>query len=279
MSIEFPEAKILAEQMNQELLGKQVKSVLLKDCERLQRIGMMNKDPSVFDMLVDARIEKITSRGNVVHIKLDNGTNLILGPEYGGEIFYHEDAKDVPNFHLRFDFKDGTLLTVRLTSMGVIQALKDDELMDSYVYKRDFDPTKLSPIDKEFTFEHFSDLMKEQNKMLKTVLVGKDAFLVGMSNSTFQDILYRARVHPKRKALELGTEEKLRLYNAIKFVFKERICLNGKDGFRDLYGKQGAYTAAMGPNMKQQTCLRCGTTIEMLSLSGGQVYLCPSCQK
>jgi formamidopyrimidine-DNA glycosylase len=278
MSVELPEAKILAEQMNLELRGKHVKSYLLKDYERLQRIGMMDKDLTSFNQLVDAKIESVISRGNVIHVKFDNETNLILGPEYGGEIFYHTDATNVPKFHLRVDFSDGTVLTVRLTSMGVIQVLRDDELERSYVYKRDFDSTKLSPIDEEFTFECFSKRMADHNKMLKSVLVGKDAILVGVSNSTFQDILYRARLHPKRKASELNTEEKRSLYDAIRFVLKERIRLNGKDKFRDLHGKQGGYTPAMGPNMKQQTCPKCGTSIEKLSLGGGHVYLCPNCQ-
>ena len=278
MSIELPEAKILAEQMNQELEGKRVKSYLLKDCERLQRIGMMDKDLTVFNQLVNGKIEKVTSRGNVIVVKLDNGTNLILGPEYGGEIFYQPSTKNVPTFHLRLDFSDGTVLTVRLTSMGVIQVLRDEELERSYVYKRDFDSANLSPTDEEFTFERFSKRMADHNKMLKSVLVGKDAVLVGVSNSTFQDILYRARLHPKRKASELTTEEKRSLHDAIRFVLKERIRLNGKDRFHDLYGKQGGYTPAMGPNMKQQTCPECGTSIEKLSLGGGHVYLCPNCQ-
>jgi formamidopyrimidine-DNA glycosylase len=278
MSVELPEAKILAEQMNQELKGKRVKSFLVKDCERLQRIGMMDKDLTSFNQLVNGKIESVASRGNVIRIKFDNGANLILGPEYGGEIFYHTDAANVPRFHLRLDFSDGTLLTVRLTSMGVIQVLKDDELERSYVYKRDFDSTKFSPTDEEFTFERFSKRMADHNKMLKSVLVGKDAVIVGISNSTFQDILYRARIHPKRKASELETEEKRSLYDAIRLVLKERIRLNGKDKFQDLYGKQGGYTPAMGPNMKQQTCPQCGTSIQKLSLGGGHVYLCPSCQ-
>jgi formamidopyrimidine-DNA glycosylase len=278
MSVELPEAKILAEQMNHELRGKRVKSFLVKDCERLQRIGMMDKDSTSFNQLVDGKIESVASRGNVIRVKFDNGANLILGPEYGGEIFYHTDAANVPKFHLRADFSDGTLLTVRLTSMGVIQVLRDEELERSYVYKRDFDSTKLSPTDEEFTFERFSKRMADHNKMLKSVLVGKDAVVVGVSNSTFQDILYRARLHPKRKASELDAEEKRSLYDAIRLVLKERIRLNGKDKFRDLYGKQGGYTPAMGPNMKQQTCPECGTSIEKLSLGGGHVYLCPNCQ-
>jgi len=278
MSVELPEAKILAEQMNAELRGKRVKSYLLKDYERLQRIGMMDKDLTSFNQLVDGKIEAVISRGNVIRVKLDNGANLILGPEYGGEIFYHKDTKNVPKFHLRVDFSDSTVLTVRLISMGVIQVLNDNELMRSYVYKRDFDSTKLSPTDEEFTFERFSKQMADQNKMLKAVLVGKDAILVGISNSTFQDILYRARLHPKRKASELNTEEKRSLHDAIRFVLKERIRLNGKDQFRDLHGKQGGYTPAMGPNMNQQTCPECGTPIEKLSMGGGHVHLCPNCQ-
>ena len=134
--------------------------------------------------------------------------------------------------------------------MGVIQVLNDNELERSYVYKRDFDSTKLSPTDEEFTFERFSNLMSNYNKMLKMVLVGKDAILAGISNSTIQDILYQARLDPKRKASEL-TEEKQSLHDAIRFVFKERIRLKGKDQFCDLYGKQAGYLPAMGPNMKE----------------------------
>ncbi|UCC59031.1 MAG: hypothetical protein JSW14_03810 [Candidatus Bathyarchaeum sp.] len=279
MSIELPEAKILAEQMNKELRGKRFKSWCSKDCERLQRIGMMNKDLSIFNQLVDGKIEFIRSRGNVIHVKLDNGMNLIIGPEYGGEIFFHKDEKTVPNkFHLKVDFSDGTVLTVRLTSMGVIEALKDNELASSYVFKRDFDAEKLSPIDEEFTFERFSKHLAENNKMLKAVLVGKAAIIVGLSNSAFQDIIYQAKLHPKRKASELNAEEKRGLYDAIKFMVNERLRLNGKDQFFDLYGNQGGYTPAMGPNMKQQACPECGTPIEKLSHGGGHVYLCPTCQ-
>ncbi|PVX24942.1 MAG: hypothetical protein CW716_09040 [Candidatus Bathyarchaeum sp.] len=279
MSVELPESKILAEQMNQKLRGKQVTSFQAKDCERLQKIGMIEKDLTVFNQLVNAKIETITARGNVLRIKFDNGTNLIIGPEYGGEIFYNTNTTDVPRFHLRLDFSDDTVLTVRLTSMGVIQLRKDDELDSSYVYKRDFDATKLSAAEEEFIFEQFSGRMAERNKMLKSVLVGKDAILVGISNSTFQDILYRARIHPKRRASELDDKEMRSLYDAILFVFKERIRLNGKDIFRDLNGKQGSYVPAMGPNMKQQNCPECGTPIEKLSHGGGHVYLCPTCQK
>ena len=279
MSIELPEAKILAEQMNKELLGKRIKSCRLQDYERLQRIGMLDKDTKSFDQLVNGKIESVISRGNVIRVKLNNGVNLILGPEYGGKVFYHTSEKTVPEkFHLKVDFSDDTVLTVRLTSMGLINAVKDNDLKRSYVYRRDFNPEVPSPIDEEFTFERFSKLLADNNRMLKAVLVGKDAVVVGLSNSAFQDIIYRARLHPKRKASELSKDERRALYDAIRLVLQERIRLNGKDQFYDLYGNQGGYTPAMGPNMKQQPCPICGTPIEKLSMGGGHVYLCPKCQ-
>ncbi len=279
MSIELPEAKILAEQMNKELVGKRVRSCSLKDYEKLQRIGFINKDLEAFDQLVNKEAKKVVSRGNAIHVKLSNGANLILSPEYGGVILYHRNATKTPEkFHLRIDFKDDTVLTVRLASMGGIHALKDSELMKSYVFRRDFNLGIPSPIDEEFTFELFSELLADNNTSLKSVLVGKDAVVVGLSNSAFQDILYRARLHPKRKASELNANERRALFNAVQYVLKKRIQLGGKDRFVDLYGKQGSYRPAMGPNMKQQRCPACGTPIEKMSAGGGQVFFCPKCQ-
>jgi len=278
MSIELPEAKILAEQMNEELRGKRIKSYQLRDIEKLQKIGFVNKDTNAFNQLIDGKIESVTSRGNVIRVKLDNGTNVILSPEYGGRVTYHESEKTVPQrLHLRLDFDDGTFLAVKLAGMGVIHALRNGELEKSYVYRRDFSNV-LSPSDtREFTFDRFSDMLADRKEIMKSLLVGKDAVVVGVGNSAYQDIIYRAKIHPKRKASELGENEKLALYDAIKFVVHERIRLGGKDQFFDLYGKPGRYAAAMGSHVK--TCAVCGTPIEKLSIGGGQTHFCPRCQR
>ncbi|MGD0330020.1 MAG: hypothetical protein ABSB40_06180 [Nitrososphaeria archaeon] len=280
MSIELPEAYILAEQMRKELLQKQVKVFHLKDYQKLQRIGFINKDIEAFERLIKRRIESITPRGNVIRVKFDLGVNMILGPEYGGRIIYHISESTIPEkFHLKLNFNDNTLLTVTLTGMGVIQVLKDDELEQSYVYRRDFSEA-ISPLDKtQFTFRHFSEQLAQKNVNIKPMLLGKDAVIVGLSNSAFQDLLYRAKIHPKRKASDLGEDEKHALFDAIRLIIQERVRLGGKDQFLDLYERQGHYTPAMGPNMNGKSCKVCKTSIGKLSLGGGQVYFCPMCQK
>ena len=239
---------------------------------------MLESDLTVFNQLVGAKIEQAVSRGNVIVVKFDNKMDIVIGLEYGGELFYHKNSNDVSRFHLKIDFTDNTALTIRLTGMGVIQLLNDDSLENSYVYKRDFDFTKLSSLDNDFTIQRFSKMFSQLNKALKTALVGKDAIVVGISNSTFQDILYRARLNPKRKASGLSEDEIQRLFDTIKFVVTKRIKLNGKEHFQDIYQKHGKYIPSMGPNMKDQKCPECGTTIQKLSYGGGHIYLCPSCQ-
>jgi formamidopyrimidine-DNA glycosylase len=280
MSIELPEAQVLAKQMNTELQGKRITSCHLQNYQKLQKIGFVNKNITAFDRLSNGKVESVSSRGNVIRLKLDNGMNLILAPEYGGRVLYHAKGDTViEKFHIKLSFSDGSALTVALTCMGVIQALKDDELEQSYVYRRDFSEVA-SPVDEaEFTFRSFSKQLTGKNMNIKSVLVGKDAVIVGLSNSAFQDILYRAKIHPKRKASELTEEEKHALYDATRTVIQQRIRLGGKNQFTDFYAKQGSYTPAMGPNMKDKTCLSCRTPIEKLSLGGGQVYFCPKCQK
>jgi len=278
MSIELPEVLILAEQMNKEVLGKQIKSYELQDYERLQKIGFLNKNIKEFDLLLNHKIKSITSRGNLIRLVLDNNSNLLIGPEYGGKVLYHKNDKELPEkIHLKITFTDSTILTVRLTGMGVIKTVKNSDLEQSYLYKRDFSDV-LSPLDDEFTFNHFSGLLNTMKRAIKSILVGKDAVLVGLSNSAFQDIIYRANLFPKIKGSELNEQQKKVLFESIKTVVNERIRLGGKYQFVDLYSKKGQYIPAMGPNMKGKTCSDCGSGIEKLSVGGGQVYYCPHCQ-
>jgi formamidopyrimidine-DNA glycosylase len=279
-SIELPEAHILAEQMDRELRWKQITSYSLFEYQKMQRIGFINKNLHDFDLLLNRRIECVVSRGNVIRIQISEEMNLLLAPEYGGRIHYHVNQKLVPEkVHLRVDFADNTALTVRLTGMGFIYAANDHELEQVYVYRRDFSETP-SPLDrKEFTFEYFSRLLQDKRTTLKAALVGREAVVVGLGNSAFQDVAYRARLHPKRTTTELSLEEKLNLYEAIQLLVQERIRFGGKDQFFDLHGEQGHYAPTMGPNMKDKTCPACGNLVDKLSAGGGFVYYCPKCQK
>ena len=279
MSIELPEAAILAGQMNQHLRGKRINSWHLEDLAKLQKSKMVRADLEAFDRLVGSSIESVVSRGNTIRVKLNGEYNLIISPEYGGEILYHEKKTDrAMKIHLNLEFEDGTVLTIRLKGWGAIYPLTDHELEKMYTYARDFSDT-MSPDDPAFTRDSFTEILSKYTKNIKMALVGKDAIIVGIQNSAFQDIIYRAGIHPKRRASDLDSNEANGLFDAIVALITERKAKGGKDQFIDLYGKQGEYVPVMGPNMKDENCPRCGGSIEKLAHGGGHVYICSSCQK
>jgi len=278
MSVELPEASILAGQMVSALRGRRVKAVELRDCEKLQRMGFINRDPGDFEMLVGRTVEAVTCRGNTVRVSLGGGANLLLAPEYGGLVLFHVDAGEArEKRHMLVSLKGGGALTVRLTSMGLIQAIRDGDLSGSYMYRRDF-MGGLSPLEDDFTPERFAGLVSGVNRGLKQVLVGREAVLVGLSNSAFMDVIYRARLHPARRGSSLSSAEAGRLFTAVRDLVAERISLGGKDEWVDLHGVRGRYTPLMGPNMKGRACPVCGSGIERIQHGGGAVYLCPVCQ-
>lgn len=279
MSVELPEAYILAKQMNTELIGRTVAFCEPKNLGNYQKLGFINTYLSDFDRLLNHKIESVVSRGNTIRVKLDDRQNLLLAPEYGGVILFHPKGAVVPKkYHLKLVFNDESALTVTLTGMGMIKSHTDDELSYSYLYIRDFSAIA-SPVENNFNYTRFQAEIAAKNVNLKTALVGKDAVIVGLGNAAFQDIIYRAHLHPKRKGSELSGDEQKALFDAISFVVNERIKAGGKEKFVDFYGKHGTYVPAMGPNMKGTICPTCGVEIQKIAFGGGQVYLCQKCQK
>jgi len=278
MSVELPEAKILAAQINETLAGKKVSGHMVMDSEKLQRIGFMNRDLAEYDILDGQTILGAESSGNTVHMRLSGDANMVISPEYGGRFQYSEAGEKRPSYHLKLEFTDGSALTIRLTNMGVVSAAETRDLEKRYTYRRDFKGA-MPPDSPGFTYGYFKDALGGRNRALKPLLVGKDAVLVGVSNSAFQDIIYRAGLHPKRKASSLTEEESRRLYDAIRALVEERLSLGGKEEWIDLHGRRGGYTPRMGPNMKDRRCPRCGSSIQRIAHGGGHVYLCPECQE
>ncbi len=190
-------------------------------------------------------------------------------------MLFHAAGAGLPStYHLKIVFDDESALTVRLTGMGGIQVYADDSLEKSYMYRRDF-LGAADPMDDEALPEaELARRLAGEGRMLKAVLLGKGALVVGISNASFQDIAWRARVHPKRKASSLDAAERKRVARAVKKVLSERIRLGGKDGFVDLYGKPGRYVSPLAG----KTCPACGGALARVAIGGGPSIYCPACQ-
>ena len=280
MSVELPETQILAEQMTSTLLEKKIKSYDIQDSDKLQKIGFMNKKLKDYKRLVGCKVKSFTHRGNVIRIQMNKKMNLVLCPDYGAKILFHKNEETLPKkHHLKVEFTDGTYLTIRQTGMGLVYSATDQEVKDLYVIQRDFSDTPSPVGEHNFTFERFSELLDAKGQNIKAAIVGKTAVVVGLSNAAFQEIIYKAGIHPKRNTSSLTHDEKHDVYDSMKQILNARICSGGKDNWVNLYGDPGRHTPVMGPNMKGKDCPECGAAIEKIAHGGGHVYFCPRCQR
>ncbi len=282
VSVEIAEALVLARQMNRRLPGRKVASVTLHGQERLAKLGFMNPDPDDYQRLVGRRVLAVGARGLTILVEMDGGMRLVLGPEYGGVVRLFEEAEEAGSeaakANLVLAFRNGSLLTVRLTGLGSIRVEPIWSLEGNYLYRRDF-LGAADPLGRSLTAGRFRALLAQRYRPLKAALVGRDAVVVGLGNSAFQEVVFEAGLHPKRRASGLSAAEAHALHVALRGALKERLRLGGKEGFVDLDGRPGRYQPAMGPHLAGRRCPRCGAKVAKVAIGGGPTYFCPRCQK
>lgn len=275
MAFELPEAFNVVRQMDSVLAGKYLLETNLSPaCASLVRQGFINL--AAYD-LAGRQVVTVSSQGKWIFTKLDPDLYFLVALESGGKVLYHQTKDEAPTkFHVRMDFEGGQVLTVWIRGWGFAKAAWGKEL-DRLNY-----PGKLglSPLDpQEFTYGAFTAILERNaTKMLKAVLMDQRQ-VAGIGNGYNQEILFRARLHPKRKAGSLSDTERQALYQVLMDTLQQAVQQRGSDREFDLYGIPGGYHRLLGEQMKGQPCPVCATKIEKINVAGGSVYICPNCQK
>ena len=274
---ELPEYVNLANQMNETLKGKIVQSGSLAN--NPHKFVWYNRSQSEFAKLTKGKkIGKARSKGRWLFIPLEPGFTLLFG-ECGGKILCHAAESPVPKkYHLYITFTDDSFLTATTQMWGAMELYEQgEELQREYI--KDMKPT---PLDPEFTFDYFTDLIdglvKEKKRSAKSLLT-QDQVIPGLGNAIAQDILFSAHLHPRHPIADLNAEERQTLFNTIVNIVDEVIAKGGRQDEFDLHNRRGNYIRIMDKNALNKPCPACGGKIEKIQYLGGSCYLCPNCQR
>lgn len=271
--IELPEALTIARQMNDELKGKRIESSVYMDSPH--KFAFYNSDYTSEEyeaMLNGKTIGTATGHGSLILVSLEPDYMLKLG-EGGERIFFHQNEDTLPEKHqLLLHFEDDTYLTVTIQGWGAVGIYKQNKnIIQS--------SSQISPLSDDFTFEYFRGLFADINnrKSIKYFIISEPGIL-GVGNGCLQDILFRARIYPKRKSTDITEKEKRMLYDAIRETLKQAVELGGRDTELDLYNYPGGYLKILDSRKVGKPCPECGTPIKKIQHYGGSCYFCPSCQ-
>ena len=274
--IELPEASTFARQINAELKGK-----CIADANRgnsPHKFAFYNLPPEQYAAILAGKtLGEARVNGSLILVGIEPGHTQILG--CGGErIIYHCSTASLPKKHQLFlHFTDDTYLTVTVQGWGAALLLPQLEVSSH----RFVNLEKPSPLSDDFTPDYFLELFaalaKDGSDSVKYFMISEPGVL-GVGNGCLQDILWHARIHPRRRAADLSRAEQRRLYAATRESLREMVEGGGRDSDRDLYGCPGGYTRILHSKVVGQPCPRCSAPIEKASYLGGAVYSCPKCQ-
>jgi formamidopyrimidine-DNA glycosylase len=273
---ELPEYVTLARQMNESLRGKVVQRGQLGNSPH--KFVWYNRSAEEFERLTRGKtVGEARARGRWLSVPLDPGYVLLFG-ECGGKMLYHAPGAKLPKkYHLYITFDDGSFLTETTQMWGAMELYEaGEELNREYV--KDMRPT---PTDPAFTAGYFHGLVDELatgKKRSAKALLTQDQLIPGLGNAIAQDILFRARLHPRQPLTELSVEQKEILYQAIVDTVAEVIDKGGRYDEYDLYGERGGYVRIMDKNAVKRPCPACGGEVQKIQYLGGACYLCPACQ-
>lgn len=274
---DLPEFVTIAMQMNDTLQGKVIQRGCLGNSPH--KFVWYNRSQDEFERLTRGRtVGEARAKGKWLFIPLEPEYVLLLG-ECGGKVLHHPPGAKMPKkYHLYITFKDESFLTATTQMWGAMELYEQGEESEREYVKG----MRTTPIEPGFTFEYFSvlidDLIAGKKRSAKGLLT-QDQLIPGLGNAIAQDILFRARVHPRHPIDGLSVAQREALYRAILDTVQEVIEKGGRNDEFDLYGRRGGYIRLMDSKAVGRPCPECGGTIEKMQYLGGACYYCPNCQE
>lgn len=272
---ELPEVETVRRQIAPVLEGATITAAEIVD----PRLTRPVEPDLVAEALVGERVAEVDRRGKYLLVRLDSGRTLVVHLRMTGSL-RHAAAGELPeDAHRRATLR---LDTGRDVAYRDVRRFGTWELLDPD-HLRPYLSARLGPepLVASFSGAKLARLAEGRRAPVKSFLLDQRR-IAGVGNIYADEALWRARIHPRRPAGELGEDELARLHRALRAALRKGVELqgstlreystpNGTPGRMQrefhVYGREG------------EPCDRCGHPIERTVIGGRGSWFCPVCQQ
>jgi formamidopyrimidine-DNA glycosylase len=273
--LEIPEAAVIARQLNETVKGKKI--VGAEAAHSLHKLTWYHGDPKAYPELLKGKtISEAYPLGGTLEMRAEDA--FIVVSEGANPTFLPPGAPLPQKHQLLLQLENGSALGVAVQMYGGILCFRLDEVTNPYYLGS---KSKPSPLLAVFDRAYFDTLISPEDaqKLSAKALLATGQRIPGLGNGVLQDILYHAKIHPKRSTASLAAGEMDALFASLKSTLQEMADKGGRDTERDLFGHPGGYATKCSKLTVGQPCAVCGGIIEKAAYMGGSIYFCPGCQK
>jgi formamidopyrimidine-DNA glycosylase len=241
------------------------------------------------DRLSGQRVEGLRRRSKYILADLSSGETLLVHLGMSGRMlvsgatlgtFHHEHPAPAKHDHVVFHMENGARVTFNdARRFGAMDLMSTERAGEHWLLK-DLGP---EPLGNGFHADYLVGRLSGRVMPVKAALLDQ-RIVAGLGNIYVSEVLFRARIDPRRAAGDLTATEIGELVPVIRTVLDEAIAAGGSslrdyrqaDGelgyfqhsFR-VYDREGAPCPASG----------CAGTIHRIVQSGRSSFFCPICQK
>ena len=274
---ELPEVETIVRGLRARVLGRRISRVILR------RSDILLSAPEDFaGELTSRKIAGVFRHGKYIIIRLDRddvhlpGKFLLIHLGMTGQMILAERNQVEPRHtHVVLALEDGRseLRYADFRRFGRLALLDEDQLR-SALRSLGPDPLRIRPRD-------FVERLRKRRATIKAALLNQ-RILRGLGNIYADESLFRARIHPGRRAHRLRDKELLRLHAAIGRILRAAIARQGStvSNYVNLAGEAGSFQKLHKVYRRRgQPCPRCRTKIVRVVVTGRGSYCCPRCQR
>ena len=268
---ELPEVETIRRHLQDILPGRAVEEVLWLDARLVKNSALTAENMKEF--MRGQRVAQILRRGKFLFVGFERSGHLLLHLGMSGRLTW--DASDSPvrpHTHLILKFCPGHL------------RFSDPRRFGRIAWVSDGSPIGLGlgpePLSKAFTGEDLKERLRGRTVSIKSALLNQ-SIVAGLGNIYADEALFRARIHPRRRAGSLSLVEVRSLVRAIRAVLVQSLEQRGTSfsDYVDALGRPGQnqdYLKVYG--REGSACPRCKRTIARVVIGGRSSHYCPDCQ-
>lgn len=241
------------------------------------------------ERLSGRRVERLRRRSKYILADLDSEETLLIHLGMSGRMtvsgdplgqFVHDHPARQKHDHVIFHMANGARITFNdPRRFGVMDLFPADEA-DAHRLLAVLGP---EPLGNDFHERHLVESFRGRNTPIKSALLDQSV-VAGLGNIYVCEVLFRARVSPRRKAGQIAAHRVAAMVPIVRQVLQEAIEAGGSSlrDFRQADGELGYFQHSFDVYGREgQPCRRegCYGTIRRITQSGRSSFYCAQCQR
>jgi formamidopyrimidine-DNA glycosylase len=269
---ELPEVETIRVSLDPVVVGRTVAEVELRTARLRHPLG-----ESLRSALVGRRIVATARRGKYLLLGLDDGLSWFFHMGMSGRLHFSEEkrAGGLHDHVIAHFAEGGTLVFHDPRRFGL--CVVEDPAASRLLAQMGPEPLDES----SFHAAYLQDHRCRTARTIKDVLMDQHV-VAGLGNIYVNEILFRARVRPRRRMMRVTAGECSGLVDATRIVIRDAIEHRGStiSDFLDGIGRRGGYQGRHCVYDREgEPCPVCGAPIKQVVVGQRSSFYCPRCQR